>query len=128
MAAFLAPILIALASFLLRLFNLASIKAMIFDEVYYVDGARDLLKYGVEVSGNNPEFVVHPPVGKWLIASGIKIFGDNPLGWRFATALLGSLAILLIALIAHRLFYSPILTALAAGLMALEAAVALIKK
>jgi dolichyl-phosphate-mannose-protein mannosyltransferase len=120
MAAFLAPILIALASFALRLFNIASIKTMIFDEVYYVDGARDLLKYGVEVSGNSPEFVVHPPVGKWLIASGIKVFGDNPLGWRFATALIGSLAILLIALIAHRLFYSPILTALAAGLMAID--------
>jgi dolichyl-phosphate-mannose--protein O-mannosyl transferase len=120
MAAFLAPILIALASFALRLFNIASIKTMIFDEVYYVDGARDLLKYGVEVSGSSPEFVVHPPIGKWLIASGIKVFGDNPLGWRFATALIGSLAILLIALVAHRLFYSPILTALAAGLMAVD--------
>jgi dolichyl-phosphate-mannose-protein mannosyltransferase len=120
MAAFLAPILIALASFAIRLFNIASIKTMIFDEVYYVDGARDLLKYGVEVSGSSPEFVVHPPIGKWLIASGIKVFGDNPLGWRFATALIGSLAILLIALVAHRLFYSPILTALAAGLMAVD--------
>ena len=120
MAALLAPVLIALASFLLRLSNIGSIKSMIFDEIYYVDGARDLLKYGVEVSGKNPEFVVHPPVGKWLIASGIKFFGDNPLGWRFATALFGSLAILVIALIAHRLFYSPILTALAAGLMAVD--------
>ncbi len=120
MAAFLAPVLIALASLILRLFNIASIKTMIFDEVYYVDGARDLLKYGVEVSANGPEFIVHPPVGKWLIASGIKIFGDNPLGWRFATAFLGSLMILFVALIAHRLFYSPILTALAAGLMAID--------
>jgi dolichyl-phosphate-mannose--protein O-mannosyl transferase len=36
------------------------------------------------------------------------------------TALVGSLMILVIALIAHRLFYSPILTALAAGLMAID--------
>ena len=57
-----APVLIALASFFLRIFNLASIKSMIFDEVYYVDGARDLIKYGVEVTGADPEFVVHPPV------------------------------------------------------------------
>lgn len=120
MAAFIAPVLIALISFILRLVNLASIKTMVFDEVYYVDGARDYLKYGVEVTGNSPEFVVHPPVGKWMIASGIKLFGDNPLGWRFATAFIGSLAILVIALIAHRLFYSPILTALAAGLMAID--------
>ena len=93
---------------------------MIFDEVYYVDGARDLLKYGVEVTGSKPEFVVHPPVGKWMIASGIKLFGDNPLGWRFATAFVGSLMILIVALIAHRLFYSPLLTALASGLMAID--------
>ena len=115
-----APLLIALASFLLRLWNLASIKTFIFDEVYYVDGARDLLKYGVEVSGSKPEFIVHPPVGKWMIASGIKLFGDNPLGWRIATALIGSLMILVVALIAHRLFYSPLLTALASALMAVD--------
>ena len=120
MIAAIAPLLIALASFLLRLSNLGAIKTMIFDEVYYVDGARDFLKYGVEVTGTKPEFVVHPPVGKWLIASGIKLFGDGAFGWRFATALIGSLAILVVALIAHRLFYSPILTALAAGLMAVD--------
>jgi dolichyl-phosphate-mannose--protein O-mannosyl transferase len=120
MVAAIAPLLIALASFILRLFDIASIKSLIFDEVYYVDGARDFLKYGVEVSGSQPEFVVHPPVGKWMIASGIRIFGDNALGWRFATALVGSLMILIIALIAHRLFYSPLLTALASGLMAID--------
>jgi dolichyl-phosphate-mannose--protein O-mannosyl transferase len=120
MIAAIAPLLIALASFVLRLWNLASIKTFIFDEVYYVDGARDLLKYGVEVSGAKPEFVVHPPVGKWMIASGIKLFGDNPLGWRIATAFIGSLMILVVALIAHRLFYSPVLTALASALMAID--------
>ncbi len=90
-------VVIATASLLLRLFNIASIKTFIFDEVYYVDGARDLLAYGVEVDGASPEFVVHPPVGKWMIASGIKLFGDNPLGWRIATAVAGSLMILLIS-------------------------------
>ena len=120
MIAAIAPLLIALASFVLRLFNLASIKTLIFDEIYYVDGARDLLKYGVEVTGTQPEFVVHPPVGKWMIAAGIKLFGDNPLGWRFTTAFIGSLMILVVALIAHRLFYSPLLTALASGLMAID--------
>ena len=120
MVAAIAPLVIALASFILRLFNLASIKSLIFDEIYYVDGARDFLKYGVEVTGSQPEFVVHPPVGKWMIASGIKLFGDNALGWRFTTALVGSLMILVVALIAHRLFYSPLLTALASGLMAID--------
>jgi dolichyl-phosphate-mannose--protein O-mannosyl transferase len=115
-----APLIIAIASLLLRLFNIASIKDFIFDEVYYVDGARDLLAYGVEVEGSAAEFVVHPPAGKWIIASGIKLFGDNPLGWRIATAFAGSLMILIVAAIVHRLFYSPFLTVIASALIAVD--------
>ena len=115
-----APILIALLSLLLRLINLATPKGYIFDEVYYVDGARDFLKYGVEVAGNKPEFIVHPPVGKWLIASGIKIFGDNEFGWRIAVAICGTLLILLFARLVHILFYSPLLTAIGAALMSMD--------
>jgi dolichyl-phosphate-mannose-protein mannosyltransferase len=120
MTAAIAPLAIALISLVLRLVNLGSIKSFIFDEVYYVDGARDLLAYGVEVAGSKPEFVVHPPVGKWMIAAGIKIFGDNPTGWRITTAIVGSLMILLIGLIAQRLFRNPLLTALASALAALD--------
>jgi dolichyl-phosphate-mannose--protein O-mannosyl transferase len=118
--AVIAPILIALASFVLRVINLGLPKGLVFDEVYYVDGARDLLKYGVEIDGTNPEFIVHPPVGKWLIASGIQLFGDNEFGWRFASAVFGTLLILLFARLVHVLFYSPLLTALGAALMALD--------
>ena len=120
MTAAIAPLIIAVTSFILRIFHLGSIKSYIFDEVYYVDNTRDYLRYGVEVTGNNSEFIVHPPVGKWLIAMGMKIFGDNPFGWRITTAVIGSLAILMVALIAHRLFYSPIITGLAGLLMALD--------
>ncbi len=115
-----APILIALASFVLRIINLGLPKGFVFDEVYYVDGARDLLKYGVEVDGTNPEFIVHPPVGKWLIASGIKLFGDSEFGWRFASVVFATLLILLFARLVHVLFYSPLLTGLGAALMALD--------
>ena len=120
MIAAIAPIAIATISFLLRLNNLGSIKSLIFDEVYYVDGARDLLKYGVEVTGAQSEFVVHPPLGKWMIGAGIKVFGDDSFGWRFTTALVGSLMILLIALIAHKLFRDSLLTGLASALMAID--------
>jgi dolichyl-phosphate-mannose--protein O-mannosyl transferase len=111
---------ITLISLALRLFNLGTPKGFVFDEVYYVDGARDYLAHGVEVSGNDPEFVVHPPVGKWLIALGIKLFGDNEFGWRFMGALLGSAMIVLIALIAHRLFRNSYLTVAASALMAMD--------
>lgn len=92
------------AALFLRLFRLSTPPKLIFDEIYYVDGARDLLKFGVEVSANKPEFIVHPPIGKWVIGAGIEIFGDNPFGWRVMVALLGTLSILLIAKIAARIF------------------------
>jgi dolichyl-phosphate-mannose-protein mannosyltransferase len=111
---------ITLISLTLRLFNLGTPKGFVFDEVYYVDGARDFLAHGVEVSGDEPEFVVHPPAGKWLIAVGIKLFGDNEFGWRFMGALLGTAMIVLIALIAHRLFRNSYLTVAASALTAMD--------
>ncbi|CAB5240251.1 unannotated protein [freshwater metagenome] len=120
MIAALVPVLLAIASFLIRVINLGTPKGFVFDEVYYVDGARDFLKYGVEVTGNAPEFIVHPPLGKWCIALGIKLFGNNEFGWRIAVALAGTLIILLISRIAHVIFYSPFLTALAAALASFD--------
>lgn len=115
-----APILIAIGAFFLRVINLGNPKGFVFDEVYYVDGARDYLRYGVEVAGSKPEFVVHPPIGKWCIAFGIKIFGDSEFGWRIAAAIAGTLIILIAARLAHELFYSPFLTAITAALMAFD--------
>ena len=120
MIASIAPVLIAIASFFLRVINLGNPKGFVFDEVYYVDGARDFLKYGVEVAGSKPEFVVHPPVGKWCIALGIKIFGDNEFGWRIMAAIAGTLIILITARLVHELFYSPFLTAITAALLAFD--------
>jgi len=111
---------ITFVSLFLRLINLGTPKGFVFDEVYYVDGARDYLAHGVEVTGQDPEFVVHPPIGKWLIALGIKIFGDNEFGWRFMGALLGSAMVILIALIAHRLFRNSYLTVAASALLAMD--------
>ena len=56
-----------------------------FDEVHYLPAARALL--GLSHLAN-PE---HPPLGKELIALGIALFGDRPLGWRIAPALLGGI-------------------------------------
>lgn len=115
-----AVISIAIVSFILRIWHLATPQGYVFDEVYYVNGARDLLRYGVEVKGGSPEFVVHPPVGKWCIGLGIKIFGNNEFGWRISSAVVGSITIVLIARIALRLFGSRRFSTLAAGLMALD--------
>ncbi len=111
---------IALFGLVLRLFNLGTPQGFVFDEVYYVDGARDYLSHGVEVTGDAPEFVVHPPVGKWLIAIGIKVFGDSEFGWRISGAIFGTAMIILIALIAQRLFRNTFLTIAASFLLAID--------
>ena len=105
---------------LTRFMNLSRPGELVFDEVYYVDGARDYLANGVELDNGAAEFVVHPPVGKWAIALGIKVFGDNPFGWRAAAALVGTLSILLIFFIARQLFNSFFISLTAATLMALD--------
>jgi dolichyl-phosphate-mannose--protein O-mannosyl transferase len=65
--------------------------------------------------------VVHPPLGKWLIAAGEQIFGYNSLGWRFSAAVVGSLAILVVGRTARRLTRSTLLGCFAALLMSLDA-------
>ncbi len=103
-----------------RFVNLGRPHELVFDEVYYVDGARDVLQSGVEIDGGSPEFIVHPPIGKWAIALGIRAFGDNSFGWRFTAALVGVLSIALVYLIAQRLFQSNFLSIAAALLMSLD--------
>jgi dolichyl-phosphate-mannose-protein mannosyltransferase len=58
-----------------------------YDEPSYIASARAFLTDG---PNPNPEA---PPLGKLLIAVGIKLVGDNPLGWRTASAVCGSLTL-----------------------------------
>ena len=111
---------LTLIAFLIRVFHLGTPKGLVFDEIYYVDGARDYLKYGVEVTKGAPEFIVHPPVGKWLIAAGIKLFGDHEFGWRIAVAIAGTITIYLTARIAQRIFHENKWANLAALLMVID--------
>jgi dolichyl-phosphate-mannose--protein O-mannosyl transferase len=76
---------IALAFFGLCLVRLTIPATPYFDEVHYLPAARALLQLSHLA---NPE---HPPLGKELIAAGISLFGDGPLGWRIFPALLGVL-------------------------------------
>ena len=70
-------IITAFALFL-RLWRLNQPKGYIFDEVYYAKNANSLINHGVELSSTNQaEFIVHPPLGKWLIGLGIKFFGNS---------------------------------------------------
>lgn len=118
----LAPISIIIGFALtLRLWRLNLPKGYIFDEIYYAKNAASLIADGVELNEQGTsEFVVHPPLGKWLIGIGIKLFGNNEFGWRIIAAVFGSASVLLIYLIVQRLFNSLFLSNIAAALFALD--------
>ncbi|GLY03365.1 glycosyltransferase family 39 protein [Actinoplanes sp. NBRC 101535] len=107
---------------ILRFAGVGDVKGHIFDEVYYPTDAWDMLQHGVEwdEKTNGPAYVVHPPLGKWLIAIGEQIFGNNELGWRFSTAVAGTVMVLVLIRVAYRMFRSIVLAATAGLLMALD--------
>ncbi|MDO4613814.1 MAG: phospholipid carrier-dependent glycosyltransferase [Actinomycetaceae bacterium] len=116
---------------LIRLWDLGGVDRIAFDETYYVKDSYSLWKLGYEArwadktneaflhgdySGmlNEPAFVVHPQLGKWLLGIGPEIFGwTHPWAWRLMPALAGTVLVAFTCLIAARLFRSPLLTLMA---------------
>jgi dolichyl-phosphate-mannose--protein O-mannosyl transferase len=74
-------------SLALFLWGLGAAREIYFDETWYVPTARTLIKTGTMLHQE------HPPLGKILIACGMRIFGDNPTGWRAMSALFGALTL-----------------------------------
>jgi dolichyl-phosphate-mannose-protein mannosyltransferase len=138
----LGPLLVTAFGAFLRFNRLRVPRALIFDETYYAKDAWSILQHGVEwnlaANANDliqaghtnifapctgsacGEYVVQPEVGKMLIAVGEWLFGLNSLGWRFSSAVFGSLAILLICRIARRMTRSTLLGCVAGLLMSLD--------
>ena len=136
----LGPLLVTAVGGFLRFWHLDRPHELVFDETYYVKQGYSFLKVGYELAwrqdvkpdqlftkGNlnvfqsGPDFVVHPPVGKWMIAAGEELFGPtSSWGWRFSAALVGTLSLLMIGRIARRLFGSTLLGTTAALLLAVD--------
>jgi dolichyl-phosphate-mannose-protein mannosyltransferase len=104
----------------LRFAGITAPRAFVFDEFYasdaclYVLGPQALCRATSEIS------LVHPPLGKWLIGLGIRLFGFTPAGWRVAPLVAGTLSVAVLYVIARRLFGSRSAAALAAGLLAFD--------
>ena len=69
---------------------------------------------------DSPSMVVHPEVGKWLIALGEKGFGMDPFGWRIASAVVGSLMVLLMCRFVRRVTGSTALGLVGGLLLSLD--------
>lgn len=94
----------------------------IFDEAYYPVEAKEILRYGYE-DNRGYLFIVHPPLGKWLLAWSEQLFGNglsSAFGWRVFPAVFGSLTVIIIARVARRMTHSNLFGAIAGLLMVCE--------
>ena len=126
---------------LLRIPGLSMPHTLMFDETYYVKDGLSLLHFGYEqgavegadakllASGGHDylgiftgqaSYIVHPPLGKWIIGYGQEIFGATPFGWRFPMAILGILSVIMTARIARRLTNSDLIGTVAGLLLAFD--------
>lgn len=130
-------IAITLVAFTLRFVYLARPKSLMFDETYYAKDAWSLLHFGYErawpkeaneqiLAGNtdvwqdNAAFIVHPQLGKWLIAVGEHFFGMTPFGWRISACVFGTLLVFMTIRLARRLSRSTIVGAMAGILLTID--------
>jgi len=65
--------------------ELSFLNSTYFDEIYHARTAYEHLR------GVSPYEISHPPLGKEIIALGIRLWGMNPFGWRFMGTLFGVL-------------------------------------
>ena len=83
-----APLLILLFVILgLHLSTITRPDELVFDEQHYIQDARRI------ITGEGSERVEHPPLAKLIIVGGMKLFGDNPWGWRLPAVLLSTVAL-----------------------------------
>jgi dolichyl-phosphate-mannose--protein O-mannosyl transferase len=153
MMGWLLPLLVTLLGGIARFWRLSrpgghamtSKNDLVFDETYYAHDSWSLLHHGVETTGqlNHAAFIVHPPLGKWMMAVGEAafdhgktvsfgkgiapvaaghgtIYPSSTFSFRFMGVLLGCLAILMVGRIARRMFRSTALGTIAAVLFALD--------
>ncbi len=88
---------------------------MVFDEIYYAKAARQYLDHQ-----QITEETTHPPLSKLIIAVGIKLFGDEAVGWRAMGVVAGVLLVLAIYLLAWEVTRSPFISFFSAMLLALD--------
>lgn len=132
------PIGVGLLALVLRVWHLGRPDRLMFDETYYakegfslfhygyarrpVDGANDLIADGwtTGLFTDDPAQIMHPDGGRWLIGSGIEVFGLNSFGWRIAAAVAGALTVFLLARLVVNLTGSTITGTLAGVFLAFD--------
>ncbi|PZR08641.1 MAG: hypothetical protein DI536_24365 [Archangium gephyra] len=97
----------------LRAVRLSFPGQMMFDELHFVENARNYL-------AGKPDWNDHPPLGKLILAASIRLFGDQSLAWRLPLLVAGLLTIALAGVAVARLFKDVRTGVLAAALIAAD--------
>ncbi len=85
-----------------------------FDEIYHARTAYE------HIQGLEPYENTHPPLGKYIISLGIRLFGMNPFGWRCMGALFGVLMLPVFYFLCKQLFGKTWLCAMGTLLFAFD--------
>lgn len=86
-----------------------------FDEIYHARTAYEMTQDGVYCYENT-----HPPLGKFIISIGIRIFGMNPFGWRIMGTLIGIAMLPIFYLFTRRFFKETWIATIATTLLAAD--------
>jgi dolichyl-phosphate-mannose-protein mannosyltransferase len=98
----------------------------VFDELYYAYTASKYVAgdeaYSTAIPPEDDPAIewTHPPMAKLLIAGGILVAGDNPLGWRIVSVVFGAAGAVIAYCLAVSLTGSRATSALAAGLLLMD--------
>lgn len=120
------PLLLAVMALALTLPRLTTPNTYVFDELYYAYTAGRYVSgeeaYSTAIPPRDDPAIewTHPPLAKVLIAGGILVAGDNPLGWRIASALFGAAGVVIAYFLALSLTGNRLISAVAAGLLLLD--------
>ena len=108
-------LLILLPNLFLRAYRLDYTGGAIFDEkAYYLDASRSYLE------GRDDPNIEHPPLGKELVAFGIRLFGDNPYGWRIPSLFFSLIGIALTYFLAKEMMGGYLAPVLSSVLLSLD--------
>ena len=120
------PLVLVVFALTLTVPRLTTPSVYVFDELYYAYTAGKYVTgdeaYSTAIPPREDPAIewTHPPLAKLLIAGGILVAGDNPLGWRIASLLSGSVGVVIAYLLALSLTGSRATSGVAAGLLLLD--------
>jgi dolichyl-phosphate-mannose--protein O-mannosyl transferase len=112
-------VILGVAGLIVFLVGIGRPPKMNYDENLFVPEAKTFL-IGVLDDNTRSHNLAKPPLGKMILALGMKVAGDNPLGWRLASAVCGAAALPAVYLWTLLLLGDSRLAVFAAGLTLLN--------